>query len=54
MTSFESQSAHLSIKADYNILFKESTGEQSTAQIQAFYDFWQWDIEAKHTLTYMI
>jgi len=27
-------------KADYNILFKETTGEQSTAQIQAFGDFW--------------
>lgn len=33
-------------KADYNILFKEATGEQSTAQIQAFSDFWHWDIEA--------
>ena len=30
-------------KADYNILFKESTGEQSVAQIQAFSDFWHWD-----------
>jgi site-specific DNA-methyltransferase (adenine-specific) len=30
-------------KSDYNILFKESTGEQSTAQIQAFSDFWKWD-----------
>ncbi len=35
-------------KADYNILFKERTGEQSTAQIQAFSDFWHWDIEAMH------
>jgi Adenine specific DNA methylase Mod len=35
-------------KADYNILFKEATGEQSTAQIQAFSDFWHWDIEAAH------
>ncbi len=36
-------------KADYNILFKEQSGEQSTAQIQAFSDFWRWDIEAMHT-----
>ncbi len=36
-------------KADYNILFKEQTGELSTAQIQAFSDFWHWDIEAMHT-----
>jgi site-specific DNA-methyltransferase (adenine-specific) len=36
-------------KADYNILFKEQSGERSTAQIQAFSDFWCWDIEAMHT-----
>jgi len=35
-------------KADYNVLFKESTGEESTAQIQAFSDAWHWDISAKH------
>ncbi len=35
-------------KADYNILFKEQSGEKSTAQIQAFSDFWHWDIEAMH------
>jgi site-specific DNA-methyltransferase (adenine-specific) len=29
-------------ESDYNILFKESTGEGSTAHIQAFRDFWQW------------
>src|SRR5579864_2214886 len=29
-------------KADYNILFKEPSGEQSTAQIQAFSDSWHW------------
>ena len=36
-------------KADYNILFKEATGEQSTAQIQAFTDFWHWDKIAEKT-----
>ena len=35
-------------KADYNILFKEATGEQSTAQIQAFSDSWHWDFQAAH------
>ncbi len=35
-------------KADYNVLFKETSGEQSRAQIRAFSDSWIWDIEAKH------
>ncbi len=37
-------------KADYNILFKEASGEQSHAQIQAFTDFWRWDPETSHVL----
>jgi site-specific DNA-methyltransferase (adenine-specific) len=36
-------------KADYNILFKESTGEDSAAQIQAFSDSWHWDKAAEQT-----
>jgi site-specific DNA-methyltransferase (adenine-specific) len=36
-------------KADYNILFKEATGEESVAQIQAFSDFWHWDKNAEKT-----
>jgi DNA modification methylase len=36
-------------KADYNILFKEATGEESVAQIQAFSDFWHWDKMAERT-----
>ncbi len=28
--------------ANYNVLFKESSGEQSSAQIKAFDDTWQW------------
>jgi len=36
-------------KADYNILFKEATGEESAAQIQAFSDFWHWDKTAEKT-----
>ena len=34
-------------KADYNVLFKEASGEESTAQIQAFSDFWHWDTSKK-------
>lgn len=36
-------------KADYNILFKESSGEKSAAQIQAFSDFWHWDKTTEST-----
>jgi site-specific DNA-methyltransferase (adenine-specific) len=36
-------------KADYNILFKEQSGEESAAQIQAFSDFWHWDKTAEKT-----
>ena len=40
--------------ADYNILFKERTGEQSAAQIRAFSDFWHWDKEAKHAYDHIV
>lgn len=33
-------------KADYNVLFKEKSGEQSVSQIKAFTDFWHWDLSA--------
>jgi len=36
-------------KADYNILFKEPSGKESVAQIQAFSDFWHWDSNAEET-----
>jgi len=36
-------------KADYNVLFKEKSGKESVAQIQAFSDFWTWDITAERT-----
>ena len=32
--------------ADYNVIFKEPTGEQSQAQIKAFDDTWKWDKKA--------
>ena len=40
--------------ADYNILFKEPSGEESHAQIQAFTDFWHWDIESRHAYEYLV
>jgi site-specific DNA-methyltransferase (adenine-specific) len=36
-------------KADYNILFKEPTGESSEAQITAFEDTWHWTEETEAT-----
>ncbi len=33
-------------KADYNVLFRERSGEQSVSQIKAFTDFWHWDLSA--------
>ena len=38
-----------SSKKDYNIIFKEATGEQSAAQIKAFTDTWHWDKAAEDT-----
>ena len=38
-----------SSKKDYNIIFKEATGEQSAAQIKAFSDTWHWDMAAEET-----
>ena len=34
-------------KATYNVLFKEKSGEDSTAQITAFDDTWHWGIESE-------
>ena len=34
---------------DYNIIFKEASGEQSAAQIKAFSDTWHWDKAAEET-----
>ncbi len=33
--------------ADYNVLFRERSGEQSAAQITAFNDTWRWGLEAE-------
>src|SRR5438046_764415 len=35
--------------ANYNVLFKEPSGELSTAQLEAFSDTWHWDLSAEAT-----
>ena len=35
--------------ASYNVLFREKTGEESSAQIKAFTDTWEWTLEAERT-----
>ena len=35
--------------ASYNVLFREKTGEESPAQIQAFTDTWEWAQETERT-----
>jgi site-specific DNA-methyltransferase (adenine-specific) len=41
-------------KADYNVLFKEPTGEPSKAQITAFEDTWHWTDETELTFKNII
>jgi len=36
-------------QADYNVLFREPTGELSEAQIRAFSDTWHWDLPTQRT-----
>jgi len=35
--------------ANYNVLFKEKSGEHSHAQITAFEDTWEWGADAEET-----
>jgi site-specific DNA-methyltransferase (adenine-specific) len=41
-------------KADYNILFKEPTGEPSEAQVTAFEDTWHWTPATEHAYQELI
>jgi len=41
-------------KANYNILYKEISGEFSDAQITAFEDTWHWGANAESTFTEII
>ena len=38
--------------ADYNVIFNETSGEESEAQLQAFDDTWKWDSEASAIAQY--
>ena len=37
-------------KATYNVLYKEPSGKSSQAQIEAFEDTWQWNLESERVL----
>ena len=39
---------------DYNVLFADSTGEKSHAQIEAFTDSWHWDAVAQATYHHLV
>jgi DNA modification methylase len=41
-------------RQDYNVLFAEKDGSQSSSQIHAFEDTWEWNIEAERTLQEVI
>jgi DNA modification methylase len=41
-------------RQDYNVLFAEKDGSQSSSQIHAFEDTWEWNIEAERTLEQII
>lgn len=41
-------------QADYNILFKESSGKESAAQIQSFKDFWVWNPDADKSYDHLL
>jgi DNA modification methylase len=41
-------------RQDYNVLFAEKDGAQSSSQIHAFEDTWEWNIEAERTLREII
>jgi DNA modification methylase len=40
--------------ATYNVLFKEKSGEESTAQITAFEDTWHWGIESERAYSEVV
>jgi DNA modification methylase len=41
-------------RQDYNVLFAEKDGSQSSSQIHAFEDTWEWNIAAERTLEQII
>jgi site-specific DNA-methyltransferase (adenine-specific) len=41
-------------RADYNVLFAEKDGTQSTSQITAFEDTWEWNLDAEHAYRHVV
>jgi len=41
-------------KRDYNIIFKEPSGQPSQSQIRAFEDSWKWDKKAQETFEFLL
>src|SRR5947208_1114609 len=40
---------HLNTNSKYNVLFKDESGREAEAQIEAFEDTWHWSEVAEHT-----
>ena len=41
-------------RQDYNVLFAEKDGSQSSSQIHAFEDTWEWNIDAQRSYEYIV
>ncbi len=41
-------------RQDYNVLFAEKDGSQSSSQIHAFEDTWEWNIDAERSYQHIV
>jgi hypothetical protein len=41
-------------RQDYNVLFAEKDGSQSSSQIRAFKDTWEWNLDAQRSYEYIV
>src|SRR5437879_6538926 len=41
-------------RQDYNVLFAEKDGTQAAAQIMAFEDTWEWNLDAEHAYEHIV
>jgi site-specific DNA-methyltransferase (adenine-specific) len=41
-------------RQDYNVLFAEKDGSQSSSQIHAFEDTWEWDVDAERSYLHIV
>ena len=41
-------------RQDYNVLFAEKDGSQSSVQIHAFEDTWEWNIDAQRSYEFIV